>query len=125
MVDLALALTVPDLGQELHLLFILIILGTLVIFVHSLIRLCVLASKGPRGRRARHTIPSVAGPEGFTPDAPIRVHLARDEEIAAQEDDGTITAEKLASIKAPPPAYGLWRCSVVSQVHFVLRTTQC
>jgi hypothetical protein len=42
------------------------------------------------------------------------VHLARDDEIAAQNDDGSIMAEKLASVKMPPPAYGLWRCSVVS-----------
>jgi hypothetical protein len=44
---------------------------------------------------------------------PIRVHLARDEEIAAQEEDGSLTEDKLTSLKAPPPAYGLWRCSVV------------
>ena len=74
----------------------------------------MLASKGPEHHhRRRNAIPSVAGPDGFTPDVPIRVHLARDEEIAAQGEDGIIAEEKMASLKAPPPAYGLWRCSVV------------
>lgn len=89
-------------------------LAILVFFVHSLIRLCVLAIRGPeRSPRRRNVIPSVAGPSGFTPDVPIRVHLASDEEIAAQDEDGAISEEKLESLKAPPPAYGLWRCSVV------------
>jgi hypothetical protein len=58
-------------------------------------------------------MPSVSGSAGFSPDAPIRVHLASDEEIAAQDEEGVISEEKLESLKAPPPAYGLWRCSVV------------
>jgi hypothetical protein len=67
----------------------------------------------PRQHR-RGLIPSIAGPEGFTPDVPIPVQLARDEEIAAQTEDGILEEEKMDALKVPPPAYGLWRCSVVS-----------
>ncbi|KAF2458317.1 hypothetical protein BDY21DRAFT_284273, partial [Lineolata rhizophorae] len=108
------------LGQELHVLFILVILCTTIIFCHSLIRLCMLAIR-PQSALAdeenqQPRIPSMTGPEGFHPIRPIRVHLARDEEIANGEDDegaareGAETAEK--GLMAPPPAYGLWRSSV-------------
>lgn len=51
-------------------------------------------------------IPAMVGPGGFAePAEPIRVALARDEEAAGIESDAT---------KLPPPAYGLWRESVVS-----------
>jgi hypothetical protein len=72
----------------------------------------------PRQRR-RGLIPSIAGPEGFTPDVPIPVQLARDEEIGVQTEDGMFEEEKMGALKVPPPAYGLWRCSVVS---FLLQT---
>ena len=46
------------------------------------------------------------GPGGYAmPSRPIRVTLARDEEAAGIESEAT---------KAEPPAYGLWRESVVS-----------
>lgn len=48
---------------------------------------------------------SMVGPGGFAnPPRPIRVALARDEEAAGIECEAT---------KFPPPAYGLWRESVV------------
>lgn len=47
----------------------------------------------------------MVGPGGYAePVVPIRVNLARDEEAAGIENDAT---------KVPPPAYGLWRESVV------------
>ena len=50
-------------------------------------------------------LPSMVGPGGYAnPVLPIRVALARDEEAAGIESDAT---------KLPPPAYGLWRESVV------------
>ena len=50
-------------------------------------------------------LPSMIGPGGYAnPVMPIRVALARDEEAAGIESDAT---------KFPPPAYGLWRESVV------------
>ncbi len=52
---------------------------------------------------------SMIGPGGFAnPPRPIRVALARDEEAAGIESEAT---------KFPPPAYGLWRESVVC-LHF-------
>jgi len=50
-------------------------------------------------------LPSMVGPGGYAnPTSPIRVALARDEEAAGIESEAT---------KLPPPAYGLWRESVV------------
>ena len=52
-------------------------------------------------------LPSMIGPGGYAnPVVPIRVALARDEEAAGIESEAT---------KLPPPAYGLWRESVVSR----------
>jgi hypothetical protein len=48
---------------------------------------------------------AIAAAGGYAnPDQPIRVALARDEEAAGIESLAT---------KLPPPAYGLWRESVV------------
>jgi hypothetical protein len=111
LIDLALALTRKDLGQEIHVLFIMIILATTIFFCHSLIRLFMLAlhppEEGPR-------IPSMTGPEGFHPVRPIRVHLARDEELGIEDDveDDISDSEKEKKLAHPPPAYGLWRSSV-------------
>ena len=135
--DLSLALTRPDLGSEIHVLFILVILTITVFFAHSLIRLCLACSS--RSRRSRHhhhgssrRIPSMTGPEGFRPDTPIRVHLQRDEELGPASEfdtspeipspetpgdnrtfDGLLQKETSTRIEGPPPAYGLWRSSVV------------
>lgn len=50
-------------------------------------------------------LPAMIGPGGYAnPTMPIRVALARDEEAAGIESEAT---------KLPPPAYGLWRESVV------------
>ena len=50
-------------------------------------------------------LPAMIGPGGYAnPALPIRVALARDEEAAGIESEAT---------KVPPPAYGLWRESVV------------
>ncbi|KAF2662485.1 hypothetical protein K491DRAFT_700286 [Lophiostoma macrostomum CBS 122681] len=108
---LAIALTRKDLGQEIHVLFIMIILATTIFFCHSLIRLFMLVlhppDEGPR-------IPSMTGPEGFNPVRPIRVHLARDEELGVADDveDELSDSEKEKKVALPPPAYGLWRSSV-------------
>lgn len=44
------------------------------------------------------------------PAQPIPVVLARDEEVAMEEYDNT----PKMGLRPPPPAYGLWRGSVVS-----------
>ncbi|KAF2450880.1 hypothetical protein P171DRAFT_148120 [Karstenula rhodostoma CBS 690.94] len=124
---LGLALTRHDLGQEVHVLFIMIVLGTTIFFCHSLIRLCMLILHPPTEDPDRPSIPNMSAPEGFVPVRPIRVHLARDEELADAyassdeedgEDGGDRTAggagdpEKDVKLPPPPPAYGLWRSSV-------------
>lgn len=117
---LALALTNRDLGQEIHVLFIMVILAITIFFCHSLIRLCMLMLHPPV---ETPRIPSMTGPDGFRPVQPIRVHLARDEELGdAQSYDHSdseaeidpTSDESLAEKKValPPPAYGLWRSSV-------------
>ena len=53
----------------------------------------------------RQRLPDMMGPGGYAiPRRPIRVVLARDEEAAGIESEAT---------KTNPPAYGLWRESVV------------
>ncbi|KAF2839467.1 hypothetical protein M501DRAFT_933500 [Patellaria atrata CBS 101060] len=112
---LSIALTHPTIGQEVHVLFILVILVNTIIFCHSLIRLCMLALRPHRSDRGPR-IPSMTGPEGFRPIKPIRVHLARDDEIVEEETrtefHGLEIKEEKKSVQLPPPAYGLWRCSV-------------
>ncbi|KIW08837.1 uncharacterized protein PV09_00766 [Verruconis gallopava] len=109
---LTIAITIKNLNQQVHVLFILTILAALVFFTYSLIRLVTAAVRRKKPRRHRPIIPSVAGPEGFKPDVPIRVQLARDEEIAACDEDGKIPPERADVLRQPPPAYGLWRGSV-------------
>jgi hypothetical protein len=53
-------------------------------------------------------LPAMVGPGGYAnPETPIRVALARDEEAAGISSEAT---------KRPPPAYGLWRESVVCSI---------
>lgn len=53
----------------------------------------------------RGQMPEMAGPGGYAvPQEPIPVVLARDEEAAGIESEAT---------KTGPPAYGIWRESVV------------
>ncbi len=83
-------------------LLILVILLTTIFFCHALISLCVVAIHAPNEERPRM---SLIGPGGFAnPPRPIPVALARDEEAAGIESEAT---------RFPPPAYGLWRESVV------------
>jgi len=51
-------------------------------------------------------LPQMTGPGGYAnPRTPVRVTLARDEEAAGIDNS--------EATKIPPPAYGLWRESVV------------
>lgn len=118
-----LALTRRDLGQEVHVLFIMIVLGTTIFFCHSLIRLCMLILHPPSQDATVQGMPNMVQPEGFVPVRPIRVHLARDEELADayassddeddhREGDANAVSDPEKGPKLPPPAYGLWRSSV-------------
>jgi hypothetical protein len=104
--DLALSVTKNINNSEFTILLILIILFVTIFFCHGLIRLCMLIVR-PKSdedeNRAR--LPEMFGPGGYAvPRRPIRVLLARDEEAAGLESETT---------KLQPPAYGLWRESVV------------
>lgn len=99
-------------------LLILIIVGVTIFFCHGLVRLCMLIVRSGRGSggaeeeeheegaASRTAMPEMFGRAGYAvPRRPIRVVLARDEEAAGVESVAT---------KTNPPAYGLWRESVVS-----------
>ncbi|KAI0580671.1 hypothetical protein Alg215_05101, partial [Pyrenophora tritici-repentis] len=115
---LAIALTNSDLGQEIHILFIMVLLTITIFFCHSLIRLCMLILNPPPPPDPNNPAfsLSIANPsEGFQPVVPIRVHLRRDEEAAAAdlENDLVDAADPEKDlVPPPPPAYGLWRSSV-------------
>jgi hypothetical protein len=113
--DLAIALTNRTIGQEIHILFILILLTITIFFCHSLIRLCMLMLHPHTNVYPAPRIPDMTGPEGFQPIVPIRVHLARDEEAENDLERGLGAAEvdmEKDTVAPPPPAYGLWRSSV-------------
>lgn len=106
--DLALSLTQNVNSNEFTILMIIILLFVTIFFCHSLIRLCMLVAKArkreqlvQRGQAA----PEMVGPGGYAvPREPIPVVLARDEEVAGIQSEAT---------KTGPPAYGVWRESVV------------
>ena len=89
-------------------MIILVILAAAAFFCYSIVRLCLLVFQPERNRRGRSR-PShhMFGPGGYVvPPKPIPVVLARDEEAAGVEG---------GAAKLEPPAYGLWRESVVSE----------
>lgn len=90
-------------------LLILIMLFAAIFFCQGLIRLCLKVFRPkPTEERRRTRLANMYGPSGYAiPRQPIRVVLARDEEAAGIES---------ATTKMNPPAYGLWRESVVSNL---------
>ncbi|KAI9848290.1 MAG: hypothetical protein M1837_000554 [Sclerophora amabilis] len=101
---LSLALSSRAVHQHYHVVLILFILFITIYFCHSLVRLCMLAMGPASSRATRNRVPSTAGPGGYAnPPEPIRVVTRHDEEAVGIESEAA---------KAPPPAYGLWRCSV-------------
>lgn len=94
--------------QEFHILLILLIMIFTIFFCHSLVRTCMLATRVARHGTSLNRVPSTVGPLGYAqPERPIPVILARDEEIIAGDQEA-------GKVMPPPPAYGLWRGSVVS-----------
>ncbi|KAL2009322.1 hypothetical protein VTN00DRAFT_7516 [Thermoascus crustaceus] len=107
-VYLAFAVAKSTVGQEFHVLLILLIMIFTIFFCHSILRLAMMLLRGPRDEYASNRVPSRVGPMGYAqPERPIHVVLARDEEIAA---DGVEAGRE--KVMPPPPAYGLWRSSV-------------
>ena len=83
-----------------------------IIFCHDMIRLCMLAS-APKGQdygdallMQRQTA-SIARPR-----EPIRIILASDEEVGLHDEHTVVEEDENIAVAPPPPAYGLWRCSV-------------
>ena len=113
--DLAIALAVKGLGQELHILFSLTLAGGAIFLVYSLFRFRRARKQRQRReqRRQQRQVVKQNDRSNFTPVVPIRVHMVQDEEIAQQDEDSTSSEEKVSAVKVPPPAYGLWRSSVV------------
>ncbi len=73
---------------------------------------------GRSSRGANYLITGGPSGDGFAPSRPIRVHLARDEELGLPEPSQETVHEPISCVEkaiiVPPPAYGVWRCSVVS-----------
>lgn len=111
-IDLVLSITKNINNSEFTVLLILVILFITIFFCHSLIRICMMVVRGNRGSedsessRETRQLPHMYGPGGYAiPREPIRIVMARDEEAAGIESE---------TAKIQPPAYGLWRESVVS-----------
>lgn len=82
-----------------------ILLVASVVFCYSLIRLCLAIVRPQKEGDLEVQLPRLIIAGGYAnPATPIRVALARDEEAVGVQSEVT---------KLPPPAYGLWRESVV------------
>lgn len=104
---MALSITKNISSNEFTVALVLIILFVAIFFCHGLVRLCMLVAKRRKREQAAHQspFPDMQGLGGYAiPPEPIPVVLARDEEAAGIESEAT---------KAGPPAYGMWRGSVV------------
>lgn len=112
--DLALAVSSSVTSQTFHVVMIVFILALTMIFCHFLIRLCMMSFRlHLRGRRQIERVPSVADEEDYAqPEIPIPVILARDEELGLHNTSSD--NDSVRPVQHPPPAYGLWRSSVVS-----------
>lgn len=110
--DLGLAFANVTTDREFHVLLILFIMLLTILFCHSFVRLFMIALKPPHGHIPRRRIPSRMDGSGYAqPDEPIPVFLARDEEITGGSDMDN--AAKRGIIATPPPAYGVWKSTVV------------
>lgn len=84
----------------------LVILAAGVVFFFSAVRLWLAIFRPERENRRQALRPDIMGPSRYVvPPKPIPVVLARDEEAVGIESQ---------AFKPMPPAYGLWRESVVS-----------
>jgi hypothetical protein len=97
---LGITLTKHSVIGELNIMLIMIILLAAVFFCYSLVRLWMLIARGDPPE-----VPRAIDPRGYAvPRKPIRVVMTQDEEAAGVESE---------AMTMNPPAYGLWRESVV------------
>lgn len=106
-IDLGMTLTKHVVIGELNIMLIMVILLAAVFFCYSVIRLWLLIARGDPP-----DIPKAIDPRGYAiPRNPIRVVMAQDEEAAGVEHE---------AMTMKPPAYGLWRESVVCIASIIL-----
>lgn len=107
-----------NVSEEFHILLILVILAATIFFCYSMISICMLAVMKDRQNAIENYHRPNMGElrcdhRGYAePQRPIRIALARDEEAVGVVSEAT---------KFPPPAYGLWRESVVSSGYLQFR----
>ena len=75
-----------------------------------------------RGKASFHSngLPVRQDRDGIAqPVKPLRVFLARDEEMGNAQEPDTPDSDVLQTptVSSPPPAYGRWRCSVVCNLN--------
>lgn len=108
MADLGLSVTGNVGMSDFTIVLILIVILATLFFAYGLVRLCMVVLRGDRKTSGRTQLAqdTVMG-HYAVPNEPIRVTLARDEEAMGADSETS---------KTTPPAYGLWRESVVSCV---------
>ncbi|KAL8904864.1 MAG: hypothetical protein Q9207_002987 [Kuettlingeria erythrocarpa] len=113
---LALAVSRSTQSTDFHVAMIVFVLVLTMAFCHSVIRLSMLTARlRARERRLGIRQCSMADDDDYAqPETPIPVILARDEELGLHDDADANDDESLRPVQPPPPAYGLWRSSVVS-----------
>lgn len=84
---------------------VLILLIAAVVFCYSVVRLSLAIVRPPKEEDVEVQLPRLIIAGGYAnPATPIPVTLTRDEEAVGVQSEAA---------KVPPPAYGLWRESVV------------
>ncbi len=111
--DLGLAISNAVSHQAFHVLMILMIILFTILFCHSIVRLSMRMLRSSTDEERALRSHRRARSRGYVqPEQPIRVVLARDEEIGISGTDDGLEENKGPT--PPPPVYGQWRCSVVS-----------
>ena len=83
------------------------------VFSYSFIRLCIAIAKRPKPPPLNRSSSEVSEASFSVPEQPNRVIFAQDEELGLHE---VATREEESNVQLPPPMYGLWRTSVVSDL---------
>ena len=112
MLDLSLIVTGVGDGPGFHVIMILFIMLGTIFFGHSLVRLSIVyfAAKDPSLRgQPYHQNSDIEAPERSIP-----ITFVREDQEAMLESSAARTVAK------PPPAYGVWRGSVVSILNLLL-----
>ncbi|KAI9882829.1 MAG: Cation-independent mannose-6-phosphate receptor CI-MPR [Watsoniomyces obsoletus] len=99
-------------GQEIHVVFILIILVITIMFCHSLVRLCmiVLLTTPPARKPKRNHLGTAAARQSSGRDL-HDIDLERNQEGVGMTTQNVDVDVDSVHLEAPPPAYGLWRAN--------------